>query len=278
MDNAKNNCLVCGSQMVQTHSWLACCPSCQFLRSSLTAGAGTGVGGLETLRRINFKTILNKLENISHLRNKTLLEIGCSTGLFLEEYKRVGINSIGLEPEKRKADIARANGHDVIDGFFPDAVPQGQKYDIIVFNDVFEHLPDPVAALHACYHHLSPSGLLVINIPDSEGFLYRLSKILSWLGMDAPFERLWQKQFSSPHISYFQSRNLQKLVEGRTLLKLLESDRLVTMTAQGLKQRIKSSTPEPFASLIFMPVLLVAIFQRILPSDILLHIYRKNEE
>lgn len=276
MNDISKTCIVCNAEMTQSESWLYSCPKCGFLHSSLQAGAGTGVDGLEYLRRLNFEIILKKLGKITTLNDKLLLEVGCSTGIFLEQAKNTGIKAVGLEPEKNKAYIARTNNFDVIDGFFPDDIPQAQKYDIIIFNDVFEHLPDPIAAINACYDHLNANGLLIINIPNSSGFLYQLSKILNYLGINSPFERLWQKQFSSPHITYFHSKNLREFVESRTALRLIESSRLKSMTSKGLKARIKSSISEPLASIAFVPIAIVCAIQNFLPSDILLHIYKKS--
>ncbi len=268
-------CLVCDTVMQSPEPWLRECPQCRFLHSTLPAGAGTGVDGLETLRRKNFKTLLEKLSALGSLTGKTLLEVGCSTGLFLEEAQKNGIEVTGLEPEKTKADIARTKNFTVIDGFFPDAVPSGKQYDMIIFNDVFEHLPDPVAALRACNNHLASCGLLIINLPDSSGIIYNIARFFNKIGMSGPFERMWQKQFASPHITYFRGSNLQKLVEGKTPLKLVASGKLDSMTAQGLKSRIASSVVEPWATLMFVPLLAITYLQKILPSDILLHIYKK---
>ena len=270
-----DTCLVCDTVMEKPEPWLRACPDCGFLHSTLPAGAGTGVDGLETLRRKNFKTLLDKLSQIGPLSGKTLLEVGCSTGLFLEEAQRSGINVMGLEPEKAKADIARTKNFTVIDGFFPDAVPAGKQYDMIIFNDVFEHLPDPVSALNACCEHLAPQGLLIINLPDSSGIIYRIARAFNNFGMSGPFERMWQKQFASPHITYFRANNLQKLVESKTPLKLVSSGKLDSMTAQGLKSRISSSVSEPWATLMFLPLLAITYLQKILPSDILLQVYKK---
>ncbi len=270
-----DTCLVCDTQMQTSESWLRECPHCFFLHSTLPAGAGTGVEGLEKLRRKNFKTLLKKLSALSPLAGKTLLEVGCSTGFFLEEAQKSGIEVTGLEPEKAKADIARAKSFTVIDGFFPDAIPPGKYYDMIIFNDVFEHLPDPVTALRASNDHLGPQGLLIINLPDSTGIIYAIASALNKMGMSGPFERMWQKKFASPHITYFRGSNLQKLVEGKTSLRLVASGKLDSMTTQGLKSRIASSMMEPWATVIFAPLLAITYLQKILPSDILFHIYKK---
>lgn len=257
-------------------TWLWRCPDCKLLLSTLPAGAGTGVEGLETLRRRNFEVLLDRAEKIVPLFGKTVLEVGCSSGLFLAAATRRGAIITGLEPEREKADLARAKNFTVIDGFFPEAVGPKQRFDTIIFNDVFEHLPDPATALRACDQHLGQGGLLIINLPDSSGILYKIADLLDRIGIGMPFDRLWQKSFASPHITYFGKTNLEHFVTQQTSLILVDQTHLSTMTIAGLKNRVSASTKEPLASLICLALLPLILVQKILPSDILLQVYRKN--
>lgn len=68
----------------------------------------------------------------------------------------------------------RASNIDFVKGFFPDAVPAGVKYDAITFNDVFEHLPNLSVIVTAVRHHLNENGILIINLPVSDGFFSKL--------------------------------------------------------------------------------------------------------
>lgn len=117
-------------------------------------------------------------------------------------------------------------------GFFPDCLAGGgvdaRPYDLIVFNDVFEHLPDVNQAMAACRARLAPGGRLDINLPASSGALYRLSRRLFRIGRPGSFERLWQKDFPSPHLSYFNSVNLARLAP-RHGLKPRQSFRLPSL-------------------------------------------------
>ncbi len=269
-------CPVCNHNMMPQKAWLWGCQRCGFISSTLSAGAGTGVEGLLTLRRMNFETLLDRVGRITPLGGLTLLEVGCSTGLFLEASSRRRAKVIGVEPEREKARVARSKGFEVIDGFFPECLPAEQNFDIIAFNDVFEHLPQPSAALRVCELRLNPGGLLILNLPDSDGILYSAAEILERLGIDAALERLWQKNFASPHVSYFNRYNLKKLVAAQTGLDLVHESCLRTMTAKGLKDRIATSVREPLASLVRMGLLALVPLQRILPSDILLQVYKKR--
>ena len=264
-------CPVCGAGMAARKVWILRCPSCGFLCSTLTPGTGTGVDGLETLRRSNFAALLDRLEKYASLKDKTGLEVGCSAGLFLEAAVARGMNIEGLEPEKEKARLARDKGFSVTEGLFPEALPAGKKFDFIFFNDVFEHLPEPVTALKTCEKLLNPSGMLVLNLPDSGGFLYRLADVMDCCGCLSPLERLWQKGFSSPHISYFNHKNLRRMAEKETGLSLVYAGRLRSMELSGLKERIGRS---PAAFLTYAGLLPVVFLQDFLSADIALQFYR----
>lgn len=270
------NCAVCNTGMEQGKEWLWRCPACEFLASTHASGAGTGVEGLEGLRRQNFETLLDRLETHMPLAGKTLIEIGCSGGLFLEAAALRGACVSGIEPEDEKANAARAKGFVIESGLFPDALSPSQTFDVIAFNDVFEHLPRPANAVQACARCLNPGGILVLNLPDSEGALYRMASLLDRLGFHGPLERLWQVGFPSPHVSYFNRYNLAKLVEGKTGLGLIHTSALRTWCTAGLKDRIAASYSDPLATLIYVSLLVLLPLQSVLPADILLQFYRKD--
>jgi SAM-dependent methyltransferase len=256
--------------------WLWHCNGCGFLASSLSPNAGAAFDELELLRRQNFEILLNRLERIRPMQGLTLLEVGCDTGLFLEAAGRRGAQVLGMEPERKKGAIAHSKGFNVAEGFFPDTLADGSTYDVIAFNDVFEHLPNPKAALQQCEARLNAGGLLILNLPSSCGIIFLAARLLDRLGFVGPLERLWQKNFPSPHLSYFNPQNLCVLVEKSANLDLVHQSSLKSVTARGLKPRIRMSIKEPLATAVHLGLLPLVALQRILPSDICLQIYRKK--
>lgn len=111
-------CMICDQTMSQSISWLFSCSHCGFSASTLTAGGGRGVEGLESLRRRNFGTLCNWLDRRYQLAGKSLLEVGCAEGWFLEEVRRHGVVPVGIEPTFAHAEMSREKGFDVINGFF----------------------------------------------------------------------------------------------------------------------------------------------------------------
>jgi SAM-dependent methyltransferase len=58
-------------------------------------------------------------------------------------------------------------------------------FDAITFWDVLEHLSDPLAALEKACSLLKPGGLLVISMPNPDGWERHLFKQF-WAGWDMP--------------------------------------------------------------------------------------------
>lgn len=260
--------------MSKKEEWLYSCPSCGFKQSTLTSGAGRGVDGLETLRKQNFKIILQHLEKQFNFKNSKSLEVGCAEGWFLEAMKEKSADIMAVEPSAHALDRQK-EGHHVVQGFFPDALPEGSRYDLIVFNDVFEHLPDPVAAIKKCEEHLNDKGLLLINIPNSRGIFYRVACLLKLFGMETPFHRLWQKDLPSPHMTYFSDKNMTEFVTKYTDLKKTRHFYLPSISKNGLEERIQASYQGFSGKIIYTCLKLAFPLFKVLPQDIMVFIFKK---
>jgi len=258
------------------NDWLDACRNCGFLASTLVPGAGTGIDGLEDLRRSNFERLLDALEPLRPLAGARLLEVGCAKGWFLTTAARRGAIVRGIEPELSNAEIARSTGLTVESGFFPADLRDHGPYDIIVFNDVFEHLPHPGAAIEDVEALLSPGGLVVINAPSSSGTLYAIASFLAAFGIHGPFERLWQKGFPSPHLSYFDPASLKQLVQRHSGLKAAAQFPLVTVTRRGLAARIASSHPGVAGKGMLVAIWGLSFVLPLLPADIQVAVFRRQ--
>jgi SAM-dependent methyltransferase len=196
------------------------------------------VTALEDLRRDNFARILGHLSRLLPSGDGRLLDVGCAYGWFLSAAAERGIPAIGIEPDAYTAAAAQARGVDVVAGYFPEALPAGERFAAIAFNDVLEHIPDVHRMLAACTQVLEPGGLLVLSVPTSEGTLFRLAGVLATFGLSGPWERLWQKPFPSPHRYYF-SRHVLNLAASRHGFTPLVAEGSTTIKLRGLWARMR---------------------------------------
>jgi SAM-dependent methyltransferase len=197
--------------------------------------------GLAPLRQRNFQTLVMDLAQ----RVKTnsgnpprMLDVGCAHGWFLEA-AQTHFHVTGIEPDARIAAIAVEKGFAVRKGFFPDVLDFDERFDVIVFNDVLEHIPDIDSALRACARHLSAGGWVVVNAPARTGVLYRISKVMARAGMPASFDRMWQKGFPSPHVHYLDDASMASIATS-TGLRVAGVRALPSITTRGLYARIRT--------------------------------------
>jgi 2-polyprenyl-3-methyl-5-hydroxy-6-metoxy-1,4-benzoquinol methylase len=270
-------CAACGAIMRMKKPWLYRCAACGFLASTLRPGEGTGIAGLEDLRRGNFEIMLDRLEEMQPLAGTRILEVGSAWGWFLEAAQRRGARICGIEPEEANAELARRKGLAVETGFFPEDLRDRGPYDVIVFNDVFEHLHDPSAIARETAGLLNPSGMVVLNLPSSGGILFKLATLLDAFGASSWLERLWQKGFPSPHVSYFNPRNLRLLVEKHTDMTCARTFSLESVSRDGLAARISSSHRPVACAIAFAGVWVLSFALPVLPSDIHVSVFRKPD-
>lgn len=232
--------------------------------------------GLRSLRIKNFTSLLTKIRSIKNSRGR-LLEVGCAHGWFLDLAKK-NFEVLGIEPDKVVFNAVSRRGLPVRLGYYPDALNDDEKFDIIVFNDVIEHIPAIQSILGHCHRHLNEGGLLALNLPSSNGVFYKLSKLLARISINGPFERMWQKNLPSPHLHYFNPKNLRELII-RSGFETKEDGKLPTLAIEGLYERITyTGKIGPIARvLIYFLVLISLPILKILPSDIIYNISQRKD-
>ena len=274
---------------VRRAGWVLGCSGCGFLASTLRPNIGADAvarpideedreGALAGLRRRNFERILDRLERLARPAGRTLLDVGCAHGWFLDAAARRGYAVHGLEPDRRIGTQAAKRGHDVTIGYFPADLPPGRRYDVVSFNDVFEHLPRPRSAMAECRRRLEPEGLLVLNVPNSRGVFFRLAALLSLIGLKAPYERMWQQGFASPHVSYFHPEALARLARREGLLEVYRGT-LDSFEFNGLWQRLRYDRTSSIlgSAATWVGIALTGPLLRRLPADISLQIFMRND-
>lgn len=270
------DCLVCESAMIQKLEWYYACSKCGFERTTLESGAGRGVEGLELLRRQNFALMIKHLQKGKQLKGISCLEVGCAEGWFIEAMNTQGVKMHAIEPSAMAVPL-QEKGHKVTQGFFPEALDGDEQYDMIVFNDVFEHIPAPIEAIKKCEEHLKEGGLLVINLPNNKGVFYRISKLLNRFGYGGPFERMWQVGLPSPHVSYFSKQTLTRFTEKFTNLQAVQHFTLPSISKDGLSERISASYSGIMGRILYWGIVCAMPLIQILPQDICVVVFKKEK-
>jgi 2-polyprenyl-3-methyl-5-hydroxy-6-metoxy-1,4-benzoquinol methylase len=163
-------------------------------------------GDFRRMRRIARQHLRFLRRSVPRPAGLRLLDVGCSTGLFLSEARRAGFSVHGAELSGNSARFAREHfGLDVHAGDWRKAGHADHSFDVITLFDVIEHLADPLAELTALRRLLKPGGLLLQSTPDIDGLFPRLSYRLA--------HRLdyWPHPEPPHHLYQFSGRTLSAL-------------------------------------------------------------------
>lgn len=102
-------------------------------------------------------------------RYKNVLETGCSTGFLSRLIAADGPRVVGIEVDKEAAEIAAQNCQRVLSCNlnFPEWVNAvDERFDLVTFGDVLEHLNNPLAVLRQTRDLLAPKGRVLICLPN----------------------------------------------------------------------------------------------------------------
>src|SRR6266404_481954 len=103
---------------------------------------------------INRKTFSDRLKKIQNKLGKKgkLLDVGCALGDCLVEAKRMGWKEVeGLEVSDYGYKHTKERGIKVIKGTLKDKTFKSNTFDAVTYQDVIEHITDPVLELKRVY-------------------------------------------------------------------------------------------------------------------------------
>ena len=110
------------------------------------------------------KEILKKLS----WKNKSVLDVGCGTGLFSYLAAKKGAKVLGIDYSKKAISLALSNySHKNLSYKCIDAKNmKNDKFDIIVSLGTLEHVDNPLQMLKNFKRHLNSNGKIIITSPN----------------------------------------------------------------------------------------------------------------
>lgn len=123
----------------------------------------------------------------------TVLDVGCAAGsMDCILVDKCSARVVGIEPDTKRADLARARGIEVYGGYLTrELTKEIGRFDLVLLTDVLEHLPNPQSMLLLAREFLKPGGAVVISVPNVAHWSVRLCLLrgkfdyLDWGIMDA---------------------------------------------------------------------------------------------
>ena len=98
----------------------------------------------------------------------SVLDVGSGLCVFLHRMKAAGWRCTALDPDPRAVQQAKeVVGIESLCGDFMQASGLG-RFDVVTFNKVLEHVPDPLTMLRKALEHVAPGGFVYCEVPDGE--------------------------------------------------------------------------------------------------------------
>lgn len=174
-------------------------------RESTVAKQGTMAKLVHWFNEVRLQAVISPLLKRLPV-GAAVLEVGAGSGQLAAYLKRQGLEvEITDYSSDMVQEIERMHGIRGHVGALEDLHLQQGHYDAVVFNNVLEHLRDPVGALKIAEGLLKPGGLVFVEVPSIGGLQFRL------------FGKRWFNLMIPEHIHHFTPRALGIAAQGAGL-------------------------------------------------------------
>lgn len=183
---------------------------------NLYTGTQTSMPHFFDEQRIRGTTFFNDLSGRGFLKNpKKVLEVGCGAGGILSVFAQHGHQVTGIDLDKSYLAYGRSRGLNLIFGT-SNNLTVSDKFDVIIYSHVVEHLFDPRKELRRARELLSPDGILLIEVPG----VYKI--VRSYSG-----DLL--RYLQNAHLYHFTLQSLRNLVETEGFTMLAGSEKVYAL-------------------------------------------------
>lgn len=153
------------------------------------------------INRKTFEDRIKKLEKILG-RKGSLLDIGCALGDCVQIAEKRGWDAYGLELSEFAVKIAKKKKLKIFQGTLEESkLPKDLRFDVVMMQDVIEHVRDPLAELRRIKKVLKPGGVVFLVTPDIGGLWHTILR------------SSWYHYKQGEHIMYFSNKSLSKALE-----------------------------------------------------------------
>jgi SAM-dependent methyltransferase len=168
------------------------------------------------------------IERHVRLDGRRVLDLGCGVGEYVRAFERRGARALGCDIELPRLREARERGARTVLAAAGEALPfRTASLDVIVLNEVIEHVADDVATMREVGRVLAPGGTCIIFAPNrlfpfethgvylparqgERRYLFGNIPLVNWLPR-AVRDRL------VPHARVYSRRSLDRAIAGSGL-------------------------------------------------------------
>jgi len=161
----------------------------------------------------------------------SILDIGCAVGYLLDEARISGFKeTCGIELNIDAASIARSKGHHVYAERLENIDIGKDRFDVVLFNHVLEHIPDIKRFLGSVRRILKNDGIVYTGAPNYNS-LMRL-----WLGKN------WYGWGMPDHIWHFEAATFRQVMENNAFkVKRLSQNAMYYPYSKSLRKNTRAT-------------------------------------
>ena len=166
------------------------------------------------------------LKKIGHYKKSgKLLDIGCGLGYLIEQAGKEGWEAMGLEISDYAVKVCLDKKLEVLKGQVEKLGSFSSSFDVIVAQDVLEHVFSPENFLNRINKLLKNNGLLVLELPNNSSLRAKL------------FGKAWIEYIPPVHLNFFDKSTLNRILWNHGFeVKKIYSEISITL---GLREKIR---------------------------------------
>jgi len=168
------------------------------------------------LRQRQYRSQIEQLEALLPRPPRSLLDVGCGDGPFLQYAADRGWHVAGTNVSERGIELLRdrlgfyaylGRLHE-IDFNAPDSA--ARCFTAIRLDHVLEHSHHPARDLQVCRRILEANGILFLSVPNVASLNHRAKSLVSRLRLKA---RPWKHYTNARHLFFFTADTLERLLD-----------------------------------------------------------------
>jgi SAM-dependent methyltransferase len=136
-------------------------------------------GTSRTIAEHNRRYAATVTEELGLGPDSLVVEVASNDGSLLEQFRRHGVRTLGVEPARNVAAVAQARGLETVTEFFgeqiaPSLLAAHGPASVVIGNNVLAHVDDTQGFLRAARSLLVPGGRVIVEVPYLEELVDRL--------------------------------------------------------------------------------------------------------
>lgn len=179
------------------------CPYCGLVQTSGTPvpyyrDVIRAIGVSEEMKKFRKKQFESWVKKYN-LGGKSVIEIGCGRGEYMQLMEMTGVKVAGLEHLNDSVQQGNKEGHCIFKGFVENeeySIPEA-PYNAFYTMNFLEHIPEPGTFLCGIAANLTPEAVGIVEVPN----------------LDMILEKSLYSEFIQDHLTYFTKNTLCHILE-----------------------------------------------------------------